>query len=472
MKCLVDAEPVARVRSALGEGPPAWLVGGVVRDHMLGRPLRDVDLAVEGEPEAAARAVAAGLRGPMFALSEQFGAWRVLDARREFSCDISPLQGDTIEEDLGRRDFTVNAMAVPLEGGETIDPHGGHADLGARRLRVLGAGAYESDPLRALRLVRLAAELGMAPDAETERLTVRAAPRLCEPSPERVFSELCATVVAPGVLEGIDLAVRLGVLEAILPELTELRGIEQSRFHHLDVFGHTREVLRCLIGLEEGLDAAFGERGALVSEQLDRPLADDLTRGQALRLAALFHDVAKPVTRGVRDDGKVTFIGHDSAGDEMVGEIFRRLRASERLRAYVGKLTREHLRLGFLVHRGPLDARATHTYLRRTEPVEVEVTLLSCADRMATRGEGQEPWIVAHLDLARTIMGPALAWRAEGPPRPLIRGDELARELGIAPGPELGELLASIEAAAYAGEVDDREEAIGYARRVRDNPRR
>ena len=467
MTGLLQAEPVARVSAALRDGPVAWLVGGVVRDDLLGRPVRDVDLAVQGDPEAAARTLARELRGPVFCLSEQFGAWRVLDADRRFVCDISPLQGTTIEEDLGHRDFTVNAMAVPLADGETIDPHGGRADLEAGRLRVLGAQAYDHDPLRALRLVRLAAELGLAPDAETERLTATAAPRLSEPSPERVFTELRKTIVAPGALEGLGLGARLGVLGAVLPELTALKGMEQSRFHHLDVFDHTMEVLRRLIELEGDLPSVFGDLAGPLRDQLAQPLADELSRGQALRLAALFHDVAKPATRGVRADGKVTFIGHDSAGQDMVGQIFRRLRTSERLGAYVGKLTREHLVLGFMVHRGPLEARAIHSYLRRTEPVEVEVTLLSCADRMATRGEGQEPWVAAHLELAREVMGPALAWRAHGPPRPLLRGDELAEELGITPGPEVGELLDSLEAAVYAGEVSDRTQAVDHARRMR-----
>ena len=469
MTGLLQAEPVVRVRAALSEGPEAWLVGGVVRDAALGRPLRDVDLAVCGEPAAAARALGAALRGPVFPLSEQFGAWRVLDGQRRFVCDVAPLQGATIEEDLAQRDFTVNAMAAPLTGGDTIDPHGGRADAKARVLRVLGAHAYEADPLRALRLVRLAAELGLDPDTETERLTAAAAPRLTEPSPERVFAELRRTIVAPGAIEGLGLGARLGVLGAVLPELTALEGVEQSRFHHLDVFGHTMEVLRRLIELEHDPESVFGELAEQLREQVDRPLADEFTRGEALRLAALFHDVGKPPTRGIRADGKVTFIGHDSAGEDMVGEIFRRLRTSERLRAYVGKLTREHLVLGFLVHQRSLDARTVHAYLRRTEPVEVEVTLLSCADRLATRGEGQQPWIDTHLELARDLMGPALEWRAQGPPRPLVRGDELAAELGIAPGPEVGELLAGLEAAAYAGEVSTRDEAVAYAGRLRQN---
>ncbi|MEJ7789127.1 MAG: HD domain-containing protein [Thermoleophilaceae bacterium] len=472
MTGLHHAEPVRAVQEALAGVANAWLVGGVVRDSLLGRELTDVDIAVSGDPAEAARAVGVALKGPVFALSEAFGAWRAIDRDRRFTCDVSPLQGRTIQDDLARRDFSVNAMAAPLAGGELIDPHGGAADLAGRRLRVLGAGTYDADPLRALRAVRLAAELGLELDPETERLTRAAAPRLSEPSPERLFAELRRLVTAPGALAGLELAARLEVLGAILPELTALTGIEQSPFHHLDVFDHTLEVLRRLMELELDLPSVFADLAPDVAGALSEPLADEMTRGQALRLAALLHDVAKPATRGVRADGRVTFVGHDSAGDEMAGEIFRRLRTSERLRSYVGKLTREHLALGFLVHEMPLPRRRVHGFLRQCEPVEVEVIVLSCADRMATRGDGQEPWIASHLELAREMMAAALEWRANGPPGPLLRGDDLARELGIAPGPEIGLLLGRLEEAVYAGEASSRDDALALARRLRQNQRR
>jgi poly(A) polymerase len=128
-------------------------------------------VAVDGDPEPPARAVASALGGPVFPLSEAFGAWRVIERSTGRVYDFSPLQGETIGQDLGKRDFTVNAIGRPLAGGELIDPFGGRADLEAGTLRVLGRAAYESDPLRPLRLARLAAELGFSPDRETERLT-------------------------------------------------------------------------------------------------------------------------------------------------------------------------------------------------------------------------------------------------------------------------------------------------------------
>jgi poly(A) polymerase len=449
----------------------SWIVGGALRDELLGRPVTDVDIATEGDPEAAARGLAAELRGPVFRLSEAFGAWRVVDRRGGRIYDFAPLQGETIEDDLAQRDFTVNAMARAWEGegargaaagGELIDPLRGRADLESRTLRVIGPQAYERDPLRPLRLARFAAELGFAPDPETERLTAAAAPRVAEASGERVFAELRRLVLAPGAAEGLALADRLGLLRAVVPELADLHEVQQSPFHHLDVYGHTLEVFERLIELDQD---ATGE----LREVLDEPLADELTRGEALRLAALLHDVGKPATHEVREDGRVTFTGHDRLGEDMVRGISRRLRASERLSRFLQAVTRHHLVLGFLVHERPLDRRAVYRYLKRTSPVEVEVTLLSCADRLATRGKNAERAIDAHLQLADELMPAALEWRRNGPPRLPVRGDELGRELGIEPGPELGRLLAELEEAAYAGEVSDRDQAVELARRLRQN---
>ena len=469
------SDPVRALRDAFAsEGLTAWLVGGVVRDALLGRPLVDVDLAVHaGDVERAAQVAARALGGPRFPLSEAFGGWRALDRDRTVTADVSPLQGATIEEDLAQRDFTLNAIAVPLAGGRPIDPSGGIADLEAGVLRVLGPAAYAADPLRPLRLVRLAAELGMGPDAETEALTGAAAPRLDEPSGERVFAELRKLLAAPAALDGLELARRLGILAAVLPEVAALEGVEQSRYHHLDVYEHTVEVLRQQIELleaDDALERLFGDSAGGVRAVLDEPLADDLTRGQALRLGALLHDVAKPQTRGVREDGRITFIGHDVVGDALIRTIFHRLRTSERLRAHVGSLAYHHLALGFLVHERPLDRAGVYRYLSRCGPVAVDVTVLSCADRLATRGRNADGAIAAHLGLARELIAPALEWHTQGAPRAPVRGDELAAELGLEPGPELGELLAQLSEAVYTGEIATRDDAIALARRLRTEP--
>lgn len=465
---LGGAETVSTAREVLArEGVEAWLVGGTIRDALLGRPLHDIDLAVDNDAEGPARALADAVRGPAFMLSEGFGVWRVVDRRHGVTFDLTPLQDGSIEADLAQRELTMNAMALPLAGGDLVDPFGGRADVEAKELRLVDEQALVRDGLRTLRLARFAAELGFTADPAAEEAATRHAARVTEAAPERIWSELRQLVTADGVLEGLALAERTGVLAQVLPELTELHSIEQSHYHHLDVYDHTVEVLARLLELERDLGAVFGEHAPRLEEVLAGPLSDELTRGQALRFGALLHDVGKPATRGMRPDGRVTFIGHDAKGAEMIRDACRRLRTSERLAAFLGALARHHLALGFLVHSRPLSRRDVYRYLRTVAPVEVEVTLLTCADRLATRGRNAEPAIAAHLELARGLMGAALDWRAEGPPRSPLRGDELALEVGIQPGPELGALLGELEEAIYAGEASTREETVELARRLR-----
>lgn len=465
----MSAPALEAVRAALA-GRQAWLVGGVVRDRLLGRQTGDVDVVIDGDTEQAAHAIARAAGGAArFALSEGHGSWRVVAREGAWQVDVERMRAGSLAEDLALRDFTINAIAQPLDGEELIDPTGGVGDLRAGRLRMAGPGAFDDDPLRVLRLVRLFAELGFEPERETARAAGEQAWALERVSAERVFIELRRIVAAPRARAALELMGEVGAGRVVLPELEALRGIEQSRYHHTDVYGHTLEVLERTIELEtpgDELAEAIGPHRQALAGLLAEPLADEQTRAQALRWGALLHDAAKPATRQVRPgDGRVTFMGHDALGAELARTVLGRLRASERLTNHVAALVRHHLRLGFLVHEPqPLAPRTVYAYLRACSPVEVDVTLLSVADRLATRGDRAPESIAAHLDLARRMLADALRWRRSGSPRPLLRGDELARELGIATGPLLGRLLEELSEAQYAGEVRDRAQAIAHAR--------
>jgi putative nucleotidyltransferase with HDIG domain len=444
---------------------PAWMVGGAVRDRALGRPTDDYDVVVDGDPRSQARALARLADAHPFALSEAFGAWRVVARDRSWQVDVLPLIGGSIEADLGGRDFTINAMAEPVGGGPYADPFGGMADLRAGRLRAVSSHTFSDDPLRALRLVRLACELGFEVDEGTAAAAAASAPALAQVAQERVFTELKRILIADRALAGLALMDELGATEVVLPEVSRMHGVGQSPYHHLDVYEHTQSVLGAVIELSREPGQWFADRAGAIEQFLAEPLANELTRGGALRFGALLHDVAKPATRRVTPEGRVTFIGHDAVGAEMAAGVLARLRASERLREHVAALTRHHLRLGFLVHDMPLDRRSIYRYLRACEPVQVDVTLLSVADRLATRGRGSDEAIARHLELARELIGEALAWRS-GRPRPPVRGDELAREVGLRPGRELGRILAELEEASFAGEITSREQAIARAREL------
>jgi poly(A) polymerase len=469
---VISGAPAVRAaREAVGARGDAWIVGGALRDALLDRPVVDVDLAVSGEEKAVARSVAEAAGGPAFPLSERFDTWRAESADRTWHVDITSLRGEGIEGDLGHRDFTVNAIALPLDGGEPLDPHGGERDAADRLLRAVSEEAFSDDPLRILRAARLAAGLGFEIERGTLELARANAQLAAEPAGERQLAELREIVAGPDPLRGLELLEELHATAAMFPEFDALRGVEQNPYHHLDVHGHTIEVLRRWLEVEAGIANVVGaDLAPEVEALLDEPLADELTRREGIRFGALVHDLGKPAVRQVTDDGRVLFLGHDTEGVEIVRSLCRRFRTSRRLSAYLESLTLNHLRLGFLVHARPLSRREVYEYLRGTDPESVDVTLLTVADRLATQGEKtRQEAIDAHLDLAREMIAEALEWRRDGPPRSPIKGDELASELGIERGPDLGLLIEEIEAAVFAREVNNRDDALAFARTIRES---
>jgi poly(A) polymerase len=440
------SEALAAARGAL-EGETAWLVGGAVRDRLLGRDTDDIDLAVPGDPKPYAHRLSRAIKGAAFELSGDFGAWRVVAPEHAWHVDLVTLRDDDIRADLAQRDFTINAMAEPLGGGALVDPHGGRRDLQDRVVRMVSAQALADDPLRSLRAIRIAVELGLTLDGATGRAVTGNAAGLENVAPERIFAELKRVVSAEEVLHGLKLMDEHGLTDVVLPELNALKGIEQSHFHHLDVYDHTLAVLEEVAKLDDPL--------------LAEPFSDELTRGEAMRWAALLHDAAKPQTRGELPDGRVTFLGHDTAGAELAKAVLGRLRSSAKLREYVAALILHHLDAGFLVHQRPLDRRTIWRYLLSTRPYSADVTLFTVADRLATRGTNAGPAIEAHLDVARTLL--AAAAEEVGPP--LVRGDELIAA-GVAPGPRLGAILAQLEEDRFAGVVSTREQALARAKEL------
>ena len=236
---LAKAPAVALARRALEGGSEAWIVGGAIRDAALGRAVSDLDLAVTGDPAAAAKAIGREGGGHPFELSAEFGTWRVAGADRSWQIDLTALRGDTIEADLAARDFTIGAVAVPLAGGRPLDPYGGLADLEGGLLRAVGERSFYEDPLRLLRAARLAAEFELAIDPGTVAFARAEAARAAEPAGERQLAELRQLIGGPDPLRGLALLDELGLTAVVLPELEALRGVGQGPNHHLDVHGHT-----------------------------------------------------------------------------------------------------------------------------------------------------------------------------------------------------------------------------------------
>lgn len=464
-----DSPALTSVRELLAAGGEhAWLVGGSVRDLLVGREPEDFDLVTPGDPKPLARRLADSLGGSFFTMSEEFRTCRVIAPGGAPVYDFAACRGAGIEADLGERDFTINAMAVALpEDSGLIDPLGGRKDLGERRLAAVSENIFDHDPLRLLRAVRLERELGLAVDAGLTRLIRSRAALAARPAAERTLAELDRLLGAPGVAVSTRRLDELGLLSVLLPELTALKGVGQNRYHHLDVFDHalaTATNLEEIAGAPGGFFPSYGER--LTERQQESP-SGEVSRGFILAIAALLHDIAKPACRTRDEEGNIRFLEHDRAGGEMARAILTRLRAgSETVRA-VTLLVAQHLRLGFLLHEPPPTDRARLRYLRATAPYTPEAIMLSVADRLAVLGpKSTEAAIGRHLQLAREMMELCFTEADRQPLPKLIAGDELMEELGLEPGPRVGELIEQIREEQRLGAVTSRQEALELARRL------
>jgi poly(A) polymerase/tRNA nucleotidyltransferase (CCA-adding enzyme) len=466
-----------------GECADAYLVGGAVRDALLGRSVVEADVVVPGDARGCADALARAVGGSAHAIGTQYDLHRVaLDGGA--TVDVLPMRGGDLGDDLAARDFTVNALAIALrelpEGGladlqrqSVVDLHGGLADLDARSLRLVGPDALDDDPLRALRAVRIACELDFEIQPATAERLPTAAKGLEGVAAERVGAELWRLFGTSRASRGGRLLEEAGLLTACFPALEAGRGVEQRPSHLHPVLEHQLVALEWLDALlAEGPPADRAEREAWEAlwrgPQLQTRWGDLRQHLKehvaALRLATLLHDVGKPATRSVEPDGRTRFFGHDEVGAQLTTEMLRALRLPEAVVERVALLVRQHLRPGQVAAPGlPPTARALHRFHSALGDATPDVCVLFLADSLATAGaEALLPRWPAYVALVRGIAG----W--EPPPaatrlRRLVDGHAVMRATGLAPGPAVGRVLEVIEEAAAAGELRHEAEAIRLA---------
>ncbi|WP_243321657.1 HD domain-containing protein [Geothrix sp. SG200] len=446
--------PLRRLEEALGPEAELVVVGGAVRDELLGRPHADWDLATKLMPKAVMdRARAAGLKAIPTGL--QHGTVTVLLEDRPIEITTFRSDGDyldgrhpetvrlgvSLEEDLSRRDFTINAMALPVGGGDLVDPFGGRADLETRTLRAVGdpLRRFAEDGLRTLRACRFAAQLGF----EVEAGTLAAIPERLEVArkvaAERVLAELTKLLCGAEPHRGLDLLARTGLLDLWLVELRPMIGCGQNRHHRWDVWRHTLEVAR-LVPAEPGL-----------------------------RWAALLHDAGKPGARTLGDEGEARFHGHEARSLELAGILLERLKAAHALRRDVLALVRHH---GIHPTADWSDA-ACRRFLRRLE--EDGLTLarwetFRLADQRAKglevgAREQEHAAILARLE-AMAAAAPPLSVRALA-----LDGAALMALAGRGGGPWLGELQRDLlEAVLEDPSLNTPDALAGLARRRLEKP--
>lgn len=449
----------------------AYLCGGTVRDLLLNRPIHDIDVVLSDRVFEAAELFRAKINAPSFVLDEERRVARVVAG--EGNWDFSAFRNRTIEGDLRKRDFTINAMAIPWEAFypsrslETIlDPFGGRIDLKKRIIRTVTPESLQEDPLRMLRAYRISAELHFEIDADVLLQIEEHANKIKEVAAERVTEEFNRIFLQPDSAQASKALGESKLLGALSLEMAEMKGCEQGGYHHLDVWGHSVATLENLEKLLLDLGKIFPEHAQGLEEYLVA-IPGSLDRKRLLKWGAILHDVGKPQTRELREPGRWRFHGHDHAGAGVAELLLKKLKFARKDVQLICLIIEHHLRPLNLFNDEKKDPHDFYKFFRSTGAEAVGVLLISVADLQAARGPLVDPKRISEfLTMVRDMM---IYYFREYFPAintpELVKGRDLMAKLQMKPGPLMGELLKEIREAQYTGDLTNREEAFAFARK-------
>jgi tRNA nucleotidyltransferase (CCA-adding enzyme) len=410
-------------------GHQAYIVGGAVRDFCLKRPITDWDVATTATPSEI-KTIFRDTR--LFALKHD--TVTLVDSANHFEVTTFRGEGNNIEDDLGHRDFTINAMAFDLETGEILDPRGGKTDIKQRLLKAVGdpEARFREDPLRLLRAVRFATELNFRIEPETVSTLNQMAPLLLRVAAERIRDELMKILVSPKPSTGFKLSVKTGVLKYVLPELLEGYGMRQNSYHRYTVFRHIMETL------------------------------DRVQPVPVMRLTALFHDIAKPRVRE-KCDGKWRFLGHEKASAVLCEEIMDRLKFSREMTRKVINLIANHM-IGY--DSGWSDGAIRRLIRRMGQEDIMDLIEFRRADILAHGLGDQKMDLLAELKkrIMNQLNGP-MAGTTQGL---AVDGYNIMDFMGISPGPKVGRILKELmEKVTDHPEMNNKETLLGLLKQMK-----
>jgi tRNA nucleotidyltransferase/poly(A) polymerase len=455
-----------------------YIVGGYVREWLLGRASKDLDLAVDGPAIPLARRIADRIGGAFYVLDEQTDAARVVyRGVPGLTVDFAALRGGDITADLQARDLTINALAINVRDydqsqPDIIDPCGGQADLEAQLVRATHGSAFQRDPLRLLRALRLAAALGFRIEPQTWAWIRRDAPLIRDASAERIRQEVSLILAAADAADHLRSMEELGLMRYVLPELTALKGVHQPPPHIHDAYEHTlltvaeAERLSAFPDAQLGPDEArfLGPFAEELAAHFRQPLCEQRRRSTLLKFGAVLHDVGKRMPSASGGNGRIDCAEHDRIGAAIAHEVLTRLRFSSGEIRLLVSMVRHHMRPGWLLKHAPVTGTAVYRFFRDTGSAGIDVLILALADQLATRGDTLQRGHWRHyLGLTQNMLDHYFRKPREAvsPPK-LVTGRDVMDALGLGPGPKVGRLLEAVREAQAEGRVRTREQALDF----------
>jgi len=448
-KRIVTDPIIQQVRDfARHKGLPIYLVGGAIRDILLEREIKDYDFVVKEMTTAFLDQLGDLLEASVFPMGKgrHEGVYRLV--KGEHTIDFAVMEGDTIDQDLTRRDFTINAIAYSFTEKRFSAPPQAVEDLKAGRIDLVSPQALQADPLRMLRAVRYRCTLpGFDLSEPLKEGITRHQELISDVAPERIRAELDQIILSPVPAHGVQLMHDLGLLIRVVPELAPLEGLPQGRRHITDALSHTIEVV--------------GEVNRLVSEGHPFPFQPTDQDRLILGYAALFHDLGKPATQSIDERGEVHFYGHPQESSLLAEGIMRRLKFPNRVRDGILLVVENHMRILTLARGDPKDSALRR--LINTMGEEIRLLLILGLAETGSKGNGDEDEQARFMALCQRLWD---LYEREDliAPEPLLRGRDLLA-LGHAPGPRMGEILEEVKKRQIAGELRNKEEALQFVKK-------
>ena len=432
-----------------------YLVGGSIRDLFTKKcEFCDRDISIKGA-ENFARKIANKWDGTFIELDSENKIYRVVLPDKINFLDISELQGNTIEEDLKRRDFTINAIAYDLANDKFVDVTGGLKDLKNKVLRHIDDKNFEDDPLRILRAFRFYAVTGFKMTIELENALKKYLPLALNPAKERINYEIMKLFggdFASGALLKMD---EFGLLEKIFPCVTEMKKVPPNTHHHLDLFHHVVETVR-------QIEILYNKISGFEKEHLDAIDFGGFPRINHLKLAGFLHDIGKFSTWTIEEGGRHRFIKHDDVGSKMVVPLLRDLKFSKKQIEYISCMIKNHIYPSNVIVAPSLNDKVMMRYVRKMGDNVIDNIILAKADRLSARGvDITEEIVNANISGLDKLLDFYISKKDTLAPLPkLIDGREIMEILNIKPSPKLGEIINAINEAQLNGDISTHEDAV------------
>lgn len=452
----------------------AYLVGGTVRDAFLNRKSSDIDISVNGDTKNLGMELASLLGGNCIPLDQSRDIVRVsINGDQTELIDLGPLHVN-IQEDLRQRDFTIDAMAIPLTENfaqdqeiQLIDPYDGLHDLHSGIVNALSKYIFENDPVRLLRAPRLSAQLGFKLSIQTKNWIRKSANLILNSPSERLRDEFLKLITENSASSSLRLLDSLGLLRLLIPELELTKHVDQPKEHYWDVFNHSIETVAQIEFLiqNDSKCSKISHRPEIqfhtIKNYFSEQVSDGHTRATMIKLAGLLHDIAKPSTKTIEPSGKIRFLGHHEIGAQLSTQILTRLRFSNRGIDMVSQMVKHHLRPSQMSHESNMPtSRAIYRFYRDVGDVAIDTLCLNMADYLAARGPDliENDWD-EHCKIIGHIMKERQKSEIKDPVK-LVNGNEIMKIFSIPPGPQIGVLLQTIQEAQAIGNINSKQQAL------------